>query len=84
MIPCDWIGIVTIRSDTRCITSTIETISCNPGSTASRTTTTGHSATAAMATATEPARRPTNPPWPRLPSTSISARVDSSVRTSDA
>ena len=31
MIPCDWIGIVTIRSDTRCSTSTIGMINRSPG-----------------------------------------------------
>ena len=32
MIPCDWIGIVTIRSDTRCSTSTNGTMNRKPGS----------------------------------------------------
>ena len=32
MMPCDWIGIVTIRSDTRCRTSTNGMINRSPGS----------------------------------------------------
>ena len=32
MIPCDWIGIVTMRSETRCSTSTNGMISRRPGS----------------------------------------------------
>jgi hypothetical protein len=51
---------------------------------APRTTTTGHTACDAMATATEPASNDPNRPWPRSPTTSNSASSASAASTPDA